>query len=266
MKNFYSLMSWMEARDAAAEHRVVILPIGTVDANGPLTPLGFDYLVSTALAEQAAERTGALWMPGIAYGVSEALDSFSGTISMPPEHLAAQVDSIVGSLIRGGFTHILLINNHGPNQYPVEYALRRIRRRTGVLVPSINPAQLSADLRGDIFGSDNSAIGHGSEPGVSLLMHLHPGSVDLNKAKARPKSNFQNFEVLNPMEVRFGDSRVNMFLELSEVSATAGWGDPTQASAEKGEALFNAMLDFVVDFIPEFQKLDTKIDPPEVSG
>lgn len=263
MKTFYPLLSWTEAREAAAADRIVMLPIGTIDANGPLTPLGFDYLVSTALAKQAAERTGALWMPGIAYGVSEALDTFPGTITMPPEHVAVQVDAIVRSLIKGGFNHILLITNHGPNQYPVEYAMRRIRRDTGVLVPSINPARLSADLRGDIFGSD--AIGHGAEPGVSLLMHLHPGSVDLSKAEKRTKTNFQGFETLNPMEVKFGASRVNMFLELQEVSVTSGWGDPTSSSAEKGEALFTAMLDFVVDFLPEFQNLDTRLAPPEVS-
>lgn len=265
MKNFYPLMSWTEAEEAAAADRVVILPIGSVEANG-ITPLGYDYLVPAALAEQAAERTGSLWMPSLAYGVSEAIDNFPGTIAMPPEHLATQVSAIVRSLIRSGFQHILLITNHIPNQYPVEYALRRIRRETGVLVPSINPGQLSTDLRGDLFDGENPTIGHGAEPGVSLLMHLHPGSVDLSTAAHQPKSEFLGYEVLNPMAVKVGASSVGMFLELEEVSATSGWGDPTGASAEKGEIFFNRMLDFVVDFIPEFRKLDTRVAPPEVSG
>lgn len=266
MKNFYPLMSWTEAREAAAADRVVILPIGSVEANGPMTPLGYDYLVPEALAEQAAQRTGALWLPPITYGVSEAIDNFPGTIAMPPEHLATQVGAIVRSLIKSGFNHILLITNHIPNQYPVEYAMRRIRRETGVLVPSINPGQLSADLRGDIFAGEHSTIGHGSEPGVSLLMHLHPGSIDFSKADHQPKSEFLGFEVASPMEVKVGASRVSMYLELEEVSPTSGWGDTTGASAEKGEEFFNLMLDFVVDFIPKFQKLDTRVASPEVLG
>ncbi len=264
MKHFYPLMNWVEAGEAAKADRVVILPIGTIDANGPLTPMGFDVLVSEALARNAAERTGSLWLPPIAYGVSEALDGFPGTIAMPPELLGKQVDAVVRGLIASGFAHILLVTNHGPNQFPVEYACRRIRRDTGVIVASINPAQLTADLRGEIF--EPQAVGHGSEPGVSLLMHLHPGSVDLAAAKPARKSEFQGLEVLSPTDVRFGKSRVNVYLELEEVSTTAGWADPSGASAEKGEALFTAMADFVVDFVEKFKSLDTKAAAPAVAS
>ncbi|WP_353114464.1 creatininase family protein [Microbacterium sp.] len=264
MKTFYPDLTWTEAAEAAAAGRVAILPIGTVDANGPLTPMGFDYVVSEELAKTVAERTGSLWLPSLAYGVSEALDGFPGTITMPPEHLAVQVDAVVRSLIRAGFDHILLVTNHGPNQFPVEYACRRIRRDTGVLVASVNPAQLSGDLRGTLFDGGNPAIGHGSEPGVSLLMHLRPGAVDLTHAERRPKSDFQGLEVITPTEVRFGASRVNLYLELEEVSPTAGWADPTEASAQKGEALFAAMADYVTEFVETFRGLDTRAAAPEV--
>lgn len=264
MKTFYPHLTWVEAAEAAEAGRVAILPIGTVDANGPLTPMGFDYLVAAALAEEVAERTGSLWLPPLAYGVSEALDGFPGTITMPPEHLATQADAVVRSLIRAGFSHVLLLTNHGPNQFPIEYALRRIRRDTGVLVASINPAQLSTDLRGTIFDGANPAIGHGAEPGVSLLMHVAPGSVDLAPAERRGKSDFQGLEVITPTEVRFGASRVNLFLELEEVSPTAGWADPTEASAEKGEALFSAMADYITEFIGTFRDMDTRAEVPEV--
>lgn len=262
MKHYYPLMSWVEAGEAAKADRVVILPIGTIDANGPLTPMGFDALVSEALAKDAAERTGSLWLPTIAYGVSEALDGFPGTIAMPPELLGKQVSAVLHGLIASGFAHILLITNHGPNQFPVEYACRRVRKETGVMVASVNPAQLTADLRGDLFPP--AAVGHGSEPGVSLLMHLHPGSVDLSAAEAGGKSRFQDLEVLSPSEARFGKSRVNLFFELEEVSPTAGWADPSEASEEKGKVLFTAMADFVVEFVERFKSVNTKAAVPPV--
>jgi creatinine amidohydrolase len=263
MKHFYPLMNWVEAGEAAKADRVVILPIGTIDANGPRTPMGFDALVSEALAKDAAERTGSLWLPTIAYGVSEALDGFPGTIAMPPELLGKQVDAVLRGLISSGFAHILLITNHGPNQFPIEYACRRVRRDTGVMVASNNPAQLTADLRGELFAPQT--VGHGSEPGLSLLMHLHPGSVDLTGAEVVGKSSFQGLEVLSPSEVRFGKSRVNLFFELEEVSPTAGWADPTEASEEKGEVLFTAMADHVVDFVERFKSLDTTAAKPPIA-
>ena len=262
-KSCYPLLSWVEAREAAAAGRVVILPIGTVDANGPQVPMGFDYLVSAALAERAAERTGDLWLPPLAYGVSEALAGFPGTIAMPPEVLRAQVLAIGGSLIRGGFDHILLITNHGPNQYPVEYACRQLRRETGVMIASINPAQLTADLAGELFAGEGS-VGHGAEPGTSLLKYLHPGSVRDDLAQQRSRSQFQGMEVLTPTDVRFGASKVNFFLELEEVSPTAGWSDPTKASAERGEVLFGRMLDHVCDFLAAFRGMDTRPSLPEI--
>ncbi|WP_033295491.1 creatininase family protein [Amycolatopsis jejuensis] len=264
MKTFYPLLTWVEAAEAAAAGRVALLPIGTVDANGPQIPMGFDYLVSAALAEQAADRTGDVWLPPLAYGVSEALSGFPGTIAMPPDKLGEQVEAVVRSLVKGGFGHVLLITNHGPNQFPVEYACRRIRRDTGVLVASVNPARLATDLAGDLFAGPAPSIGHGAEPGTSLLMHLHPSAVRTDLASRREKSAFQGLEVLTPTDVRFGDSQVNVFLELEEVSPTAGWSDPSRASAEKGAVLFGRMTDYLVDFLGTYRKLDTRAVPPEV--
>ncbi|MEV7908274.1 creatininase family protein, partial [Streptomyces anulatus] len=170
MKTYLPLMTWVEARDAARAGRVALVPVGTTDANGPQLPTGFDHLVAAALAEQAAERTGGVWLPPIAFGVSEALAGFPGTVSVSPQLLGAQIEAVLGSLIAGGFEHVILINNHGPNQYPAEYACREVRRRTGVLVATINPAQLARDLWADLF--PGAEIGHGAEPGTSLLMHL----------------------------------------------------------------------------------------------
>jgi creatinine amidohydrolase len=262
MKNEYALMSWIEAREAAASRRVVILPIGSMDANGPQTPMGFDYLVSMALAQRVTDSTHDIWMPGLAYGVSQDLDAFPGTIAIPGDLVGALTYRILSSLVKGGFRHIMLITNHGPNQSPVEAACRRVRRERGVLMASINPAQLTKDLAGDLFPPE--AVGHGAEPGSSLLSYLHPGAVRRDLFMPRPRNDFQGLEVLGPSEVRHAQSRVNLFLELEEVSPTSGWSDPTTSSAEKGEVLFQRMVSFVASFVETFRQLDTEATPPEI--
>lgn len=263
MKTFLPLMTWVEAAEAAAADRVVLLPVGTMDANGPQTPMGFDYLVAAALAETVAERTRNLWLPPITFGVSEALASFPGTVFVSPKLLGDQVRAVLQSIEDGGFGHIVVICNHGPNQYPVEYACRDLRRKTGLVVPVINPAQLTQDLRGDLFDDVPGAIGHGAEPGASLLLHLHPESVRTDLITPRVRNSFQGLEVLSPTELRFGASKVNVFLDLAEVSETAGWGDPTGASAVRGKELFRRMSDYVADFVTFFHDMDTRPAPPQ---
>jgi len=262
MKHFLPLMSWVEAREAAEAKAPAILPIGTVDANGTAVPMGLDYLVSEALARHAAERTGGVHLPPITYGVSDAMTAYAGTIDVHPDLLEEQVESVIQSLVTGGFDHILLITNHGPNQAPVEQVCRRIRQRGGVLVPFINPAVLATDLRGDLFAP--AEIGHGAEPGVSLMMHLHPGSVSPERMVVAERQKWQGLEILHPWEVKFQNSKVNIFLDLEEVSPSSGWSDPRNASAEKGRILFERMVDFVVAFIERFKTMDTHARPPAI--
>lgn len=260
-KTFFPLMTQVEAKEAAARGAVVLLPIGTVEGNGPVTPLGYDYLVAEAMARQVAERTGNLWMPAISYGVSEVLSAFPGTVFVRAELLSAQIESVVRSLIKHGFDRIVLVNNHIPNQQPAEDALRRVRKDTGVLCASLYPAQLARDLWKDLYVGIESTIGHGSEPGTSLMLHLYPDAVRTDLAEPWPMKDFQGMEVISPFAVRHGESQVNMYLDLAEVSDVGGWADPTKASADRGAVLMGRMVDFAVSFIERFVTMDTHLAP-----
>lgn len=260
MKSFLPLMTWVEAQEAARTGAVAIIPIGSTDANGPQNAIGLDFLVSSALAERAAKKTGSIYLPPVSYGVSDGLKAFPGTLGITPEALGELIESIIKSLIRGGFERVLLITHHGPNQYPIEQASRRVRYDTGVHIASVSPMAMTTDLRGDLM--EPATIGHGAEPGSSLLMYLHPEASRADLAEARTKATWQGLDVISPMEVRFGKSRVNFHLELEELSPTSGWGDPHKASAEKGEILFGRMLQHVIAFIEKFRTMNPRIEFP----
>src|ERR1700730_7146815 len=103
MKSFFPLLTITEAAEAAKRGAVVLLPIGTIEANAPQMPIGYDYLVAESLARQVAERTGELWLPPITYGVSERLSAFPGTLFVDANTLAQQVESILRGLVTHGF-------------------------------------------------------------------------------------------------------------------------------------------------------------------
>src|SRR5207237_539060 len=97
---------------AADGGEVVLIPIGTVDAQGPHMPLGYDYLVADELAKRASDATGAVYTSPICYGVSEALMAFPGTVSIASDILRDLIHAVVSSLYAYGFTHFVVLANH----------------------------------------------------------------------------------------------------------------------------------------------------------
>ena len=136
MKTYLPEMTYIEVIEARDRGAVALVPIGTIEGNAPHMPMGYDYLFAEAVAERVAEVLARCDPPprGSLPGVSELLSGFSRTVSVQPEELQAQVESIFRSLIKHGLEHILVISNHIPNQYPIEMACRRIRTETGVIV------------------------------------------------------------------------------------------------------------------------------------
>lgn len=258
MKTFFPLLTTTEARDAAQRHAVVLFPIGTIEANAPQLPLGYDYLVAESLARQVAERTSDLWLPPITYGVSERLAAFPGTLFVESATLAQQVESILRGLVVHGFDHILLLTNHIPNQEPVAAACRRIRKDFGTLVASVYPGQLATDLSKDVFAGESGTKGHGSEPGTSLLLHLYPGDVRMELARPSELKALKGLDIASISAVRFRDSQVNFFLELDDLTDRGGWADPTKATAEKGRTIMDRMVEYVASFVEVFRAFDTR--------
>jgi len=259
VKTFFPLLSIAEVAEAARRGAVVMLPIGTVEANAPHMPIGYDYLVAEALARQVAMRTNDLWLPAITYGVSERLSAFPGTLFVSADTLASQVESILRCLVTHGFDHILLLTNHIPNQEPVTQACRAVRKDTSILIASIYPGQLAMDLAKDIFAGEKGTKGHGAEPGTSLLLHLFPDDVRMDLARPSTMKSLRGMEITGISSVAFGQSQVNFFLELDDLTDRGGFADPTQASAEKGRAMMERMTDYVVGFVEEFRSFDTKV-------
>src|SRR5438876_153337 len=52
----YEDFTWPEVRDAVAENRVAVLPVGTVEQHGPHLPLVTYVLTATVMSRMAVER------------------------------------------------------------------------------------------------------------------------------------------------------------------------------------------------------------------
>jgi len=258
MKTFLPEMTYVEVIEAAERGAVVLVPVGTIEGNAPHMPMGYDYLFADAVAARVADKTGSIRLPGIAFGVSELLSGFPGTIFISPDMLQAQVECILRSLIKHGFEHILLIGNHIPNQQPMENACRNIRAECGVIAASSYPGMLAKALGGDIF-DDPSEMGHGAEPGTSIMQHLTPDAMRMDLLEPhRRVDGVGGFEFSSPFAVVHGEAEVNVYLDLHDLTHNGQMADPVSASPEKGAAIMERIVDFTASFVERFREVDTR--------
>jgi creatinine amidohydrolase len=83
-KHRYEEFTWPEIREAVAQNRVAVLPVGTVEQHGPHLPLITDVLTATEMSRLAVERIPeeAVLMPPVYYSFNEHHLDFPGTIAV----------------------------------------------------------------------------------------------------------------------------------------------------------------------------------------
>lgn len=257
-KHLLSRLTWVEAREAAAQQRVIILPVGTTENQSLHNLLGYDHIVAERLGEAAAQRTGSLLAPSIPYGCSQMFRHYPGTVVWQFDTLVAVLRDTIGSFLRHGFTRILLLNNHFPNEPAVEVVGRELRATEGVLLASIIPHKLARDLSKDLYVGHPDAVVHGSDPGTSLMLYLVGEDMRMDAARKVTANTLQGLEIESPNVVRFQQSTVNLYMDMQDMHPHGGTGDALFASPDKGEIIFNRMVDFVAAFIEQFKKMDPK--------
>ena len=117
-------LTWTEVRDALqAGTTTVIIPVGGTEQSGPHMALGKHNARVKALAGRIAAALGdTLVAPVLAYVPEGAIAPpsghmrFPGTISIPDSAFKGLLDGAGRSLKQAGFTHIVLIGDHGGYQ------------------------------------------------------------------------------------------------------------------------------------------------------
>lgn len=255
-------MSWKEVEAARERNPVILFPLGAVELHGFHVPVGFDYLSSAAVAEKAAGKTGSLVLPPIPYGYSVTLNrNFPGSFSVREETLAIMIEDVCRNVLDDGFDHILFVCAHAGNVGAMNRAARSIKNDRGIILARVDPTALAKNFAQELYGiSPSQSGGHGGFISTSVMSYLMPDTIDLGRARShRMAEQFRGFKVKSASEIEFKGKSVGMYLEACEISEGA-WGDPSQASPEKGQALFERVVDYVAAFVVEFQKFDVRAD------
>jgi creatinine amidohydrolase len=249
----YEEFTWPEIREAVAQKRVVVLPVGTIEQHGPHLPLSTDVVCATEVSRRAVEQLPreAVLMPPVTYAFNVHHMDFPGTIAVEGPTFVNYVTDIGKSLSHHGFRKILLVNGHGSNVPFLDVAARNITNQTEAIcamVPWWNlvPKELFQELRESEYPG---GMAHGCELETSMLLYLRGDLVQFEKATRdinMQPTEFFYWDLQTPSPVFFQEW-------FSRYSKTGTHGDPTKATREKGERFMGGVVERLVRLLKDFR-------------
>ncbi len=257
----YDELTWPEVKDAASAHKVILVPIGSIEDHGPHLPLNTDNVIVEAVCFEVARRAPdeILSLPVLPVGFEEHHMDFPGSLTSSMETLLNYFADAAISVARHGFTHIMLVNGHGSNASIVELAARKAVLATGAIVAAMagNAAVddvLVRDLIAQHRKSEYGGIGHACEYETALMLYLRPELVQMDKAvKEMGQSVLKYFNWDHPTPSAYA------WMDWwSRFSQTGIAGDPTVATRELGELLFNATVERMLELLREFKQIPVR--------
>lgn len=237
-------------QDIEALHReaVVVAPFGAMEQHGPHLPLETDARIVEEIATRIDEQMSAdvLVLPVQWAGYSPHHMDFAGSITLTAETFLRVATDVIGSIAKAGFRRFLILNSHGGNRAILDVAANELKflhpQASFVTVTYWNIAreQLLAERQSEMGG-----MGHACELETSILLSVAPRNVRMELAQADgawPCSEYFAHDMLDGAKAGFASS-------FSEFTKSGANGDPTSATAAKGERFLAAIVEQIVKLV-----------------
>jgi creatinine amidohydrolase len=206
-------LTWPEAKARFEAGGLVVIPVGAASkAHGPHLPLKTDALTARALAQKLIERLPVVAAPVVGFGFYPAFTSFAGSQHLSATTFKALLAELLGNLRDHGVKRIVLLNTGVSTEKPIDEVAAGA---TDLLVLHMRGLGGLADRLLDVPEG-----GHADERETSVMLALDPRSVRMDRLKLD-----------GPFE------------------QTGATGDPTRATAFKGERILAARVDDMVAMI-----------------
>ena len=224
--------TWPEVSRRLADGWPAVVPIGAASKeHGRHLMLDTDFQQAQWIAARVrATREVVVW-PTVNYGYFPVFVDYPGSISLREETFVALLSDILAGIAHAGAARVVLLNTGISTIAPLESLLRQRAQRPPCKLVNVYAgaefARVSAALAEQRWG------GHADEIETSIMLALAPDRVRLSAARAAPvRITRGRFNRTDPGAPNYSPDGVN--------------GDPTLASAAKGEALLAAMFADVI--------------------
>jgi creatinine amidohydrolase len=247
----YERLTWPEVRRAAAEDRVALVPVATLEDHGRHLPVDTDLRIVTEICERAAAEAAGrvVLLPAIPHGYDPHHMDFPGAITIGWDTFTRYLTDVGRSLAHHGFRRMLFLNGHGSNQNLVEMAARLVMvERPEVLAAAAfylaSPEALAVVER--VRDSTRGGMAHACELETSIYLAIDPDAVDMDLAvdeRGYPEGEHAWLD--------WSDGSLKLMPWWSAFSRSGVQGDATKATAAKGRELLAAAVAECVAYVDE---------------
>src|SRR4030042_4345000 len=129
----FSNMTWPEVEARFKESRIAVLPVGSVEQHGHHLGVGADWIQAWEIAKRVGEKSGAVVLPILPYGVSGHHKEFPGVMTLSFHTYQKLIGEILDCLAANGITRVVFINGHGGNNGALLEAAKEARDSHDIL-------------------------------------------------------------------------------------------------------------------------------------
>jgi creatinine amidohydrolase len=235
-------LTWPEV-DQLSRDLPVVIPVAALEQHGHHLPVFTDSLLLGEVVRRASDalKDRVLFAPLMWLGNSHHHMDFPGTMSASPRLYLDLLNDLMENMLAHGFRRIVFLNGHGGNSTPGKQAVfevrQRHRNRKDLLLLFATywehgkPNQHRSDLV-------QSQMGHACEWETSMILKLAPHLV-------------KEIRDVKPVEFGFAFEPAYRGWTTNDRTIPGHIGQPNVASAEKGEALFQAFSGGVIEFLEQ---------------
>lgn len=235
----YGDLTYLEIRERAGEGWLAVIPTGCTEQQGPHLPVDFDTWLAETIAQAAADQVArdhnvhALVLPAIPFGPTSEHRGFGGYIHLPAKLHNAVIYAVLKSLFDQGFRRMVVWT--GYSEHDLDGVITQFNAehdgRARVILPEMPYHAIWCAV-----GDPTVPGGHADSFATSLALFLRPDAVRTHRI-AVPKSK----------PVNWHDPR----LDLARHTDTGVIGDPTHASAELGQKLWDAAVQVATQILKD---------------
>ena len=216
----------------AIDPELAIIPVGSLEQHGPHLPVMTDWAIAAELGKRVAEKMNAFLVPALPISTCREQMGKKGSVWMEPTTFYQMMTDMVMSLKTQGFKKVAIVQCHG-GIFIMTPLIRDLNARNNpdLMVALIDGCTFFGSLYADGVIETNTEL-HAGEVETSQILAIAPETVHMDRAVDHvpdvPRSylNYGSFFRACPDGV---------------------WGEPTKASAQKGEEIFEHCANQTVD-------------------
>lgn len=269
-------MAWPDVKEIIEKTDVVLVPLGSTEQHGPHLPCGIDSYAGYYVAIEAAKKAQVPVAPLMPYGYSpfHMRPEEPGTLTLSAKTFFHVCYDIGRSLVYHGFKKIVYVTGHTANMPTLDYVIRALRYDTGAMALAYagDTEEFASRCPDLIDGHDQLPGWHSGEVETSGAMLFVPELVRTERmATGLPFTpdwlpEGCKKESGSGFKMSFKGYPIHMAFDQWQYSKTGVMGNPMLASKEKGQKIYDRMIDLFADFLVSLKNTEveiTKRDFPE---